>query len=240
MSIGDTSVLRYEDAERPRPGRDEVLLKVAAAAFNTVDGWFRAGYVQDFFPVTFPLTLGLDVSGTVVEVGEGVEDPPVGRDVIGFLPMTTQGADAEYVAAPAGILVDAPSNISIEDAAAIPVAALTAWQSLFELGDLRAGQRVLINGAGGGVGTFAVQLAKAAGRVCNCDSERAKSQHRPIFRRRRGRRLHVDLGRWGRHRAGRPGRESGRRYRRGHRIAAQPREVERQAGHGDVAGWRLF
>jgi NADPH:quinone reductase-like Zn-dependent oxidoreductase len=114
-------------------------------------------------PVTFPHTLGIDVAGTVVEQGEGVKVPAVGETVIGFLPMTAPGSAAEFVAAPAAVLVPAPGNVALADAAAIPVAALTAWQALFEHGELTSGRRVLVNGAGGGVGGFVVQLAKQAG-----------------------------------------------------------------------------
>ena len=164
--FGDIDVLRYEEIPRPSPGRGEVLVGVAATAFNPVDTWFRAGIVNEIFPVTFPHTLGLDLAGTVVEFGPGIgrpHDPDVGDPVIGFLPMTGPGAAAEYVTAPAHLLVRAPANIPLVDAAAIPVPALTAWQALFEHGGLTAGQRVLVNGAGGGVGGFVVQLAKQAG-----------------------------------------------------------------------------
>jgi NADPH:quinone reductase-like Zn-dependent oxidoreductase len=160
---GDTNVLRYEEAPTPRPGPGEVLVAVAATAFNPVDRWFRAGAMHEILPVRLPHTLGLDLAGTVVEHGPGVHDPVIGAEVIGFLPMTGPGAGAEYVNAPAELLVLAPATIALTDAAAIPVPALTAWQALFEHGNLVAGQRVLVNGAGGGVGGFVVQLAKRAG-----------------------------------------------------------------------------
>jgi NADPH:quinone reductase-like Zn-dependent oxidoreductase len=160
---GGVGVLRYEDVERPSPGPGEVLVRVAATAFNPVDTWFRSGIIDQIFPVTFPHTPGLDVAGTVVELGSGVRAPGLGEAVIGFLPMTGPGAAAEFAVAPAGVLVSAPAGIPLADAAAIPVAALTAWQALFEHGGLAAGQRVLVNGAGGGVGGFAVQLARQAG-----------------------------------------------------------------------------
>jgi NADPH:quinone reductase-like Zn-dependent oxidoreductase len=162
---GDVGVLRYEDAERPRPGPGEVLVRVAATAFNPVDTWFRSGVIDRIFPVRFPHTLGLDVAGTIAETGAGVRGLGPGDAVIGFLPMTGPGAAADYVAAPATVLAPAPAGIPLADAAAIPVAALTAWQALFEHGGLVPGQRVLINGAGGGVGGFAVQLARRAGAV---------------------------------------------------------------------------
>jgi NADPH:quinone reductase-like Zn-dependent oxidoreductase len=140
-----------------------VLVAVAATAFNPVDRWFRAGAMDEVLPVRLPHTLGLDLAGTVVDRGPGVANPAIGAEVIGFLPMTGPGAGAEYVNAPAELLVLAPATIALADAAAIPVPALTAWQALFEHGNLVAGQRVLVNGAGGGVGGFVVQLAKWAG-----------------------------------------------------------------------------
>jgi len=137
---GDIDVLRYEETPTPRPGSGEALVAVAATAFNPVDRWFRAGAMDEVLPVRLPHTLGLDLAGTVVDRGPGVANPAIGE-----------------------LLVLAPATIALADAAAIPVPALTAWQALFEHGNLVAGQRVLVNGAGGGVGGFVVQLAKWAG-----------------------------------------------------------------------------
>ena len=162
-AYGDPDVLRYEDAEQPVPGAGEVLIRVAATAFNPVDANIRAGFMQGPIPVTLPHTPGYDVSGTVDALGEGVDSVAVGDAVVGFLPMVADGASAEYVLAPAEILTAAPASVPLPDAAALPSVGLTAWQALFELGELKAGQRVLINGAGGAVGGYAVQLAKHAG-----------------------------------------------------------------------------
>ncbi|MDA0174050.1 NADP-dependent oxidoreductase [Solirubrobacter taibaiensis] len=162
-AYGDADVLRYEDAEQPVPGAGEVLIHVAATTFNPVDANIRAGFMQGPIPVTLPHTLGYDVSGTVAAVGEGVGSVAVGDAVVGFLPMVADGASAEYVLAAAEILTAAPSSLPLPDAAALPSVGLTAWQALFELGELKAGQRVLINGAGGAVGGYAVQLAKHTG-----------------------------------------------------------------------------
>jgi NADPH:quinone reductase-like Zn-dependent oxidoreductase len=160
---GEPDVLRYEDAEQPDPGPGEVRLRVAASAFNPVDDGIRGGYLRDVFPVTLPHVPGIEVAGTIDELGEGVTDVQVGDDVIGFLPMTAAGAAAEYVVTPAEILAPAPTSIPLPDAAALPMVGLTAWQALFDDAGLTAGQRVLINGAGGAVGGYAVQLAKRAG-----------------------------------------------------------------------------
>jgi NADPH:quinone reductase-like Zn-dependent oxidoreductase len=159
---GDSDVLRYEDVEQPAPGAGEVRIRVAATAFNPVDDGIRGGFLRDAFPVALPHIPGIDVAGTVDALGEGVDDFKVGEPVIGFLPMTANGAAAEYVVAPAEILTPAPSSIPLADAAALPSVGLTAQQALFEIGELAAGQRVLINGAGGAVGGYAVQLAKRA------------------------------------------------------------------------------
>src|SRR3954449_4247236 len=160
---GDADVLRYEDVEQPVPGTGEVRVHVAATTFNPVDDGIRGGYLQGPFPVTLPHIPGIDVAGTVDSLGEGVENVAVGDAVIGFLPMTEDGAAAEYAIAPAEILAPAPSTIPLTDAAALPMVGLTAWQALFDDAGLAAGQRVLINGAGGAVGAYAVQLAKHAG-----------------------------------------------------------------------------
>jgi NADPH:quinone reductase-like Zn-dependent oxidoreductase len=159
---GDPNVLRYEEVEQPVPGAGEVRLRVAGSAFNPVDDGIRGGYLQGPFPVTLPHTPGIDVSGTVDALGDGVTSVAVGDAVIGFLPMTAAGAAAEYVIAPAEILAPAPTSIPLPDAAALPMVGLTAWQALFDDAGLKAGQRVLINGAGGAVGGYAVQLAKNA------------------------------------------------------------------------------
>jgi NADPH:quinone reductase-like Zn-dependent oxidoreductase len=161
--FGDPGVLRYEDVEQPEPGAGEVRLRVAGSAFNPVDDGIRGGYLQGPFPVTLPHTPGIEVSGTVDALGEGVDDIAVGDAVIGFLPMLADGAAAEFVTAPADVLAPAPTSIQLGDAAALPMVGLTAWQALFDHGGLTAGQRVLINGAGGAVGGYAVQLAKGAG-----------------------------------------------------------------------------
>ncbi|MGC4889168.1 NADP-dependent oxidoreductase [Micromonospora sp. DT227] len=161
--FGGPEVLRYEDVEQPAPGAGQVRIRVAATSFNGVDGNIRAGFMQGPIPVELPHTPGLDVAGTVDALGAGVTDVAVGDQVVGFLPMTGTGAAAEYVIAPAEILTGAPRNIPLADAAAFPLVGLTAWQALFDHGKLTAGQRVLVNGAGGAVGGYAVQLAKEVG-----------------------------------------------------------------------------
>ncbi|MFE2492294.1 NADP-dependent oxidoreductase [Streptomyces mirabilis] len=160
---GDPDVLRYEDVEQPVPGAGQVRVRVAATSFNPVDANIRAGFMQGPIPVTLPHSPGIDVAGTVDALGEGVTGIQVGDQVIGFLPMAGPGAAAEYVLAPVEALTPAPKSVALSDAAALPLVGLTAWQALFEHAKLTAGQRVLVNGAGGAVGGYAVQLAKQAG-----------------------------------------------------------------------------
>jgi NADPH:quinone reductase-like Zn-dependent oxidoreductase len=160
---GDPTVLRLEDVDMPAPGAGQVRVRVAATSFNGVDANIRAGRMQGPMPLDLPHIPGLDVAGTVDALGDAVTGPQVGDPVIGFLPFGDDGATAEYVLVAAKSLAPAPTSIPLADAAALPIVGLTAWQALFEHADLRAGQRILINGAGGAVGGYAVQLAKATG-----------------------------------------------------------------------------
>lgn len=159
-SYGDPSVIRVETLPRPRPGHGEVLIRVAATSFNPSEIALRAGLLRTVLPLELPHTPGWDVSGEVVGTGGGVVGLAVGDRVVGRI---DGGAAAEYVVAPAALLVAAPATINPAEAAALPVAGLTAWQAVFDHGDVRAGERVLVNGAGGGVGGFVTQLARHAG-----------------------------------------------------------------------------
>ena len=160
---GGSDVLRYEDAPRPTPGPQQVLVEVAATSFNPVDAGIRGGYLTEVYEVDFPHIPGVDVAGTIAELGDGVTGWTLGDAVVAFLPLDADGAAAEYALVPAYALAAAPTSVPLVDAAALPEPALTAWQALFEIAGLTAGQRVLINGAAGAVGGYAVQLAKQAG-----------------------------------------------------------------------------
>ena len=164
-SYGGSDVLVYEEADRPVAGPGQVVVRVAGAAFNPLDVAIRGGYVQQEFPVTFPHIPNFDVAGVITEVGEGVSGWNAGDAVVAYLPVTAPGAAAEYAAVPAEALAAAPRAVELADAAALPSAGLTAWQSLFEHAALKEGQSILINGAGGAVGRYAVQLAKEAGAI---------------------------------------------------------------------------
>lgn len=159
--VGGPEVLQYGEIEQPVPAAGQVRLRVAASAYNAADNGMRAGFLP--IPIQLPHVPGYDVSGTVDAIGAGVTGLTVGDAVIAFLPMDRDGGAAEYVIAPAQAVVAAPTSIPLADAAALPSVALTAWQALFDDGRLTAGQRLLIVGAGGVVGKYAVQLAKRAG-----------------------------------------------------------------------------
>lgn len=162
-SYGDSDVLVYEDADRPAAGAGQVVVQVAGTAFNLLDAAIRGGLLQEAFPVALPHVPNYDLSGVITEVGEGVRGWNVGDAVVALLPPVAPGAAAEYVAVPAEALATAPRTGELADAAALPSVGLAAWQSLFEHADLKAGQSVLIDGAGGAVGGYAVQLAAQAG-----------------------------------------------------------------------------
>ena len=162
-AYGDSSVLVHEEAERPTPAAGQVVLQVAGTAFNPLDVAIRAGYVQQDFPVTFPHIPNFDVAGLITDIGDGVTGWTTGDTVITALPPNAPGAAAEYAAADASALAAAPRTADLADAAALPSAGLTAWQSLFTHAQLKEGQTILINGAGGAVGGYAVQLATQAG-----------------------------------------------------------------------------
>lgn len=159
--VGGPEVLRHEEMDLPTPAAGQVRLRVAASAFNAADNGMRAGFLP--IPVVLPHVPGYDVSGVVDAVGADVEGLAVGDAVIGFLPMERDGGAAEYVVAPAEAVVPAPTSLPLADAAALPSVALTAWQALFDDGRLESGQRVLIVGAGGVVGKYAIRLAERAG-----------------------------------------------------------------------------
>ncbi len=158
---GSPDVLRYEDIPTPTPKPDQVLVKIHASSINPVDWKIRQGLLQPLSGYNFPKMLGCDLSGEVVQVGEKATRWQVGDQVYTFVNPVLGGAYAEYVAVSAANLSHKPQNMTYAEAAGVPVAGLTALQGLLDLGQLRPGQKVLINGASGGVGTFAVQIAVA-------------------------------------------------------------------------------
>jgi NADPH:quinone reductase-like Zn-dependent oxidoreductase len=160
---GGPEVLKYEDAPKPQAAPGEVLIRVHAASVNPVDWKIRAGYLQQMLNYKLPVILGWDVSGVVDSVGAGATRLKPGDEVYSRPDMTRDGTYAEYVAVKESEVALKPKSIDHATAAAIPLAALTAWQALYDAAKISAGQTLLIHGAAGGVGTFAVQLAKRKG-----------------------------------------------------------------------------
>jgi len=161
--FGGPEVLKLENAPRPKTGADEVLIKVFATSVNPVDWKIRNGQRKKKFPTSFPLIPGWDVSGEIEEVGSGIKNFRRGDEVYSRTDLTRNGAYAEFVVVKADQVEMKPKSIDHEQAAAVPLAGLTAWQGLFDHGHLQPGQKVLIHAASGGVGTFAVQFAKWKG-----------------------------------------------------------------------------
>ena len=160
---GGPEVLELEDIPRPVPGASEVLIRVHAAGVNPLDWKVRAGHVKDWLKHRLPLIPGWDVSGVVAAIGHGHTDFRVGDEVFALLDFMRDGAYAEYALAEKRNLAPKPTAVDHTRAGATPLAALTAWQALFDVADLVSGQTILIHGAAGGVGHFAVQFAKWKG-----------------------------------------------------------------------------
>jgi NADPH:quinone reductase-like Zn-dependent oxidoreductase len=156
---GNADVVHYVDLERPEPKAGEVLVKVHTAGVNPVD-WKIRGGLGKRLGLTLPITLGGEIAGTIEKIGDEVGDFKEGGAVYGIIP---SGGFAEYAIAKSGQIAPKPPSLDFENAAAIPLGALTAWQAMFGLANLGSRQRILITGASGGVGSLAVQLAKSKG-----------------------------------------------------------------------------
>ncbi len=161
---GGPEALVYEDAPRPAPGAGEVLVRVHATAVTPTElQWAPTWTTRSGEARPFPLILGHEFSGVVAEVGPGVTAPARGEAVYGLNDWFRDGAEAEYCVAGAAAVAAKPRSADHVQAAAVPISALTAWQRLFERARLAAGERVLVQGAAGGVGLWAVQLARWRG-----------------------------------------------------------------------------
>lgn len=161
--FGGPDVMKLENIEHPVPAPNEILIEVYASGVNPVDWVIREGGNGFSSFLTLPMTLGCDLAGIVTEIGSDVTTFKKGDEVYGVPNFPGNGSYAEFCAAKASQFALKPKNNSFNEAAAVPLAGLTAWTALFEHGKLQAGQRVLIQGASGGVGSFAVQFAKAKG-----------------------------------------------------------------------------
>jgi NADPH:quinone reductase-like Zn-dependent oxidoreductase len=158
---GGPEVMRFEEIEQPAPKDGEILVRIHAVSVNPVDWKIRSGLVRKRFNLPLPIIPGGDLSGEVAAVGAAVTDFAVGQSVFALIGLW--GACAEHAAFNASMAARKPASIDHVHAASVPLAGLTAWQALYEQGALTSGQRVFVHAAAGGVGGFAVQLARAAG-----------------------------------------------------------------------------
>ena len=166
-NFGGPEVMKLMDLPLPKPGAGEVLIQIKAAGVNPVDWKIRQGLLQGRLPHQFPIILGWDAAGTVVEVAAGIKGIKVGDEIIAYCrkEIIHDGAYAEFITLTPNHLAPRPKNLSWEEAAAIPLSALTAYQSLFENLQLKRNEVILIHAGAGGVGGFAIQLAREAGAV---------------------------------------------------------------------------
>lgn len=160
---GHADQLKESQITLPELGEHQVLVKVKATSVNSIDWKLREGYLAQMMPWDFPITLGWDVAGEIVEVGSEVKDWHIGQEVFARPETTRFGTYADYTIVDDHLLAKKPDSISFEEAAAVPLAGLTAYQALFTHGKLKAGEKVLIHAGAGGVGIYAIQLAKNAG-----------------------------------------------------------------------------
>jgi NADPH:quinone reductase-like Zn-dependent oxidoreductase len=171
---GDVDVLKYEDVERPEPQKGEVLVRVRAVGINLVDCVTREHGLMSTGTKVLPYVVGWDISGEVVALGEGVTAFAIGDEVYGMPRFPNEAkAYSEYITSPVADLALKPRKLTHQEAAGVPLAGLTAWQALFDTAHLQAGQTVFISGGAGGVGHYAIQLAKWKGaRVITTTSTR--------------------------------------------------------------------
>jgi NADPH:quinone reductase-like Zn-dependent oxidoreductase len=171
---GGPDQLRIGDRPSPKPAADEVLIKVRCAGLNPVDFKTRDGKVKILLPYSMPRVLGNELCGDVVEIGVEVRQFQVGDRVAARVAKMSAGAFAEFAAVPADLVAKVPAKISDIDAAALPLAGLTAWQCLTEVLRIQPGQRVLIHAGAGGVGHIAIQLAKSLGAIVATTGSRSR------------------------------------------------------------------
>ncbi|WP_207431877.1 NADP-dependent oxidoreductase [Sabulibacter ruber] len=163
--FGGTDKIKVGEVDIPELKEGEVLVRVKAAAVNPVDNAVLAGWLSSFLPVHFPAIPGWDIAGVVEDRAFSARRFNVGDEVYAYArrPVVQQGTFAEYIVIPESYLAHKPRNLSFEEASGIPLVGLTAYQSMFDAGNLQPGQSVLILGASGGIGTLGIQLAKNAG-----------------------------------------------------------------------------
>ena len=162
---GTAEVLQVGERPTPEPQDNEVLVEVVATSVNPIDRRLRSGELQDYITRTFPVVPGWDLAGKIAKVGAKVTDWQVGDEVLGlaFTRSIQHGSYAEYCPIDTASITEKPASISFEQAAALPLVSLTAWQALSEFGELKAGQSVFIQAGAGGVGSVAIPMAKHLG-----------------------------------------------------------------------------
>ena len=174
-AYGDASQIRIEDAPLPALNDDDVLIHVVATSVNPVDWKIRKGYLKSMIPYEMPLIMGWDVSGIVEQIGSAVTKFKPGDAVYSRPDIARNGAYAEFVAVREREIAFKPTTISHVEAASLPLVSITAWESLFTTANLTAGKKVLIHAGAGGVGSIAIQLAKAKGAHVTATASAAKS-----------------------------------------------------------------
>src|SRR2546421_3495529 len=160
---GGPEVLKYEDVPQPEPKQDQLRIRVIAAGVNPVDGMIRSGMFDKEGHRAFPVILGGDISGVVEKVGSNITKFKSGDPVFAYVSLDNSGGYAQYALVTEREAAPKPKSLTYVEAAAVPIVALTAWQALIDTAKLKAGQTVLIHGGSGGVGSFAIQIAKAHG-----------------------------------------------------------------------------
>jgi len=160
---GGPEVLKYEDVPQPEPKQDQLRIRVIAAGVNPVDGMIRSGMFDKEGHRAFPVILGGDISGVVERVGSNITKFKSGDPVFAYVSLDNSGGYAQYAVVTEREAAPKPKSLTYVEAAAVPIVALTAWQALIDTAKLKAGQTVLIHGGSGGVGSFAIQIAKAHG-----------------------------------------------------------------------------
>ena len=162
-AYGGPEVLKYEDTPRPEANDDQLLIRVIAAGVNPVDGMIRSGMFAKEGNRAFPIILGGDIAGIVEKVGSKVTKFKPGDPVFAYVSLDSSGGYAQYALVTQREAAPKPKSLTFVEAAAVPIVALTAWQALIDTAKLGSGQTVLIHGGSGGVGSFAIQIAKARG-----------------------------------------------------------------------------
>lgn len=168
-NYGDPEVMELAEVPAPKVGPNGVLVQVHASSVNPIDWKLRKGLLAPLWKLRFPVIWGCDCSGVVAEVGSAVTLFKPGDEVYGFkhgkVAQTYRGTYCEYAVLPENMLARKPANLSHEQAAAVPLAAVTAWQALLNQGKMKPGSRILVHAGAGGVGTFAIQIGKAFGAL---------------------------------------------------------------------------